>query len=83
MASMCGSSSKSYPAINTGSYYRPAAYPYQVSDTGVVPPSGSSGKWEKGRRKMGKIESCKIASICAKSEARIEYKIKAKCLRKV
>ncbi|XP_068966779.1 uncharacterized protein [Bombus flavifrons] len=29
MASMCGSSSKSYPAINTGSYYRPAAYPYQ------------------------------------------------------
>lgn len=31
MASMCGSS-KSYPAINTGSYYRPAAYPYQVSD---------------------------------------------------
>ncbi|XP_003707051.3 uncharacterized protein LOC100882162 isoform X1 [Megachile rotundata] len=28
MASMCGSS-KSYPAINTGSYYRPGAYPYQ------------------------------------------------------
>ncbi|CAK9832521.1 PRSS8 [Anthophora retusa] len=28
MASMCGSS-KSYPAINTGSYYRPSGYPYQ------------------------------------------------------
>ncbi|XP_076639718.1 uncharacterized protein LOC143351751 [Colletes latitarsis] len=28
MASMCGST-KSYPAINTGSYYRPGAYPYQ------------------------------------------------------
>lgn len=30
MASMCGST-KSYPALNTGSYYRPGAYPYQVS----------------------------------------------------
>ncbi|XP_015438403.1 PREDICTED: uncharacterized protein LOC107193471 [Dufourea novaeangliae] len=28
MASMCGST-KSYPALNTGSYYRPGAYPYQ------------------------------------------------------
>ncbi|XP_031830880.2 uncharacterized protein LOC116426286 [Nomia melanderi] len=28
MASMCGSM-KSYPALNTGSYYRPGAYPYQ------------------------------------------------------
>ncbi|XP_076661645.1 uncharacterized protein LOC143365400 [Halictus rubicundus] len=28
MASMCGST-KSYPAFNTGSYYRPGAYPYQ------------------------------------------------------
>lgn len=30
MASVCGST-KSYPALNTGSYYRPGAYPYQVS----------------------------------------------------
>ncbi|XP_076246461.1 uncharacterized protein LOC143186639 [Calliopsis andreniformis] len=28
MASVCGST-KSYPALNTGSYYRPGAYPYQ------------------------------------------------------